>query len=351
MNMPKPRLPHLRHEKNRHGHWRWYFRRDNGPRIRLPDVFGSDEFKTAYQAALAGERPQQPRKPGKGTLSWLASQYKESASWTALSKATRRQRDNILTRTLAIMGPEDCASITKGDIEATMEAKASTPAAAKNFLATMRGLFQWAKKFDHVDVDPTAEVTALRPKTDGFLAWSEEDIAKFEAKWPIGTRERLAFDLLLYTGLRRGDAVIAGRQHIKNGLLTIKTEKTGETVSIPVLPELAASIAAAPTGDLVFITGAGGAKMTKESFGNWFRDVCNKAGLKKRSAHGLRKAAANRLAESGATVSQLDAWFGWTGGKMASLYTRQANKVRLTREAAKLLPHPKSGAAKKKATN
>ena len=75
--------------------------------------------------------------------------------------------------------------------------------------------------------------------------WSEEEIERFEAYWPIGTRERLALAILLYTGLRRGDAVRLGRQHVADGLIKIRTEKCDVQIIIPILPELAEIIAAA----------------------------------------------------------------------------------------------------------
>jgi integrase len=112
----------------------------------------------------------------------------------------------------------------------------------------------------------------------------------------------------------------------------MRTEKTGTPVTIPLLPELAEVIAASKTGDLAFIATATGTPMTKESFGNWFRDACKAAGVPG-SAHGLRKAGATRAANNGATVAQLEAIFGWSGGGMASLYTRQADRTRLAKEA------------------
>jgi hypothetical protein len=104
------------------------------------------------------------------------------------------------------------------------------------FLQTMRGLCQWAKHAKLTEHDPTIGLNVERPETDGYHVWTEEECATFESRWPRGTRERLAFDLLLYTGLRRGDAVRLGRPHLRNGIATIRTEKTGETVTIPILP-------------------------------------------------------------------------------------------------------------------
>jgi integrase len=146
--------------------------------------------------------------------------------------------------------------------------------------------------------------------------------------------KRVWLDVLLYTGLRRGDAVRLGRQHVRDGVATIKTEKSqGEIeVSLPILPVLAETLAHGPTGDLAFICGEHGGPLTKESFGNLFKDACKAAGVPG-SAHGVRKIAATRAANAGATVAQLEAIFGWVGGTMAAHYTRSADRRRLAAQA------------------
>jgi integrase len=146
-----------------------------------------------------------------------------------------------------------------------------------------------------IERDPTEGVRIPLPRTDGFHSWTEDEIAQFEARWPIGTRERLTLTILRYTGLRRGDAVRLGRQHIKNGIIALRAGKMGAQIIIPVLPELAAIINASRTGDLALIAGKLGQPMTKESFGNWFHGACQEAGVPG-SAHGLRKVGATRAA-------------------------------------------------------
>jgi integrase len=122
-----------------------------------------------------------------------------------------------------------------------------TPIQAKHFMSAMRGLFRWAFRAKLIKSDPTAGVNDLSlPKTDGHLAWSDDDVTAYEARWPIGTRQRIWFDVLAYTGLRRGDAVRLGRQHVRNGLMTIKTEKTGAVVTLPILATLAETLSAGP---------------------------------------------------------------------------------------------------------
>jgi len=197
----------------------------------------------------------------------------------------------------------------------------------------MRGLFRWATSAGLVKTDPTLGVeNPKRRKGDGFIPWTEEHVAAYELRWPIGTRQRVWLDVLLYTGLRRGDAVRLGRQHVRDGIATIKTEKSGFTVEVtlPILPVLETTLKAGPCGDLTFVVGESGRPLTKESFGNLFRDACREADVPG-SAHGV--IAATRAANARATVAQLEAIFGWQGGSMASLYTRAADRRRLSIEA------------------
>jgi integrase len=111
----------------------------------------------------------------------------------------------------------------------------------------MRGLFAWAAEAELVKHNPTLGIKdPRRPKTDGFPVWTEADVEQYCSAWPIGTKERVWLDVLLYTGLRRGDAVRLGRQHVRDGVGTLRTEKSqGQiTVTIPILPVLARTLAA-----------------------------------------------------------------------------------------------------------
>ena len=323
------RLPYVLREKSRHGKVVWYFRVKDGPRLRLPDDYGSDEFLAAYRMALSGDAPQAKSKDDPRSLNWLLRQYRESSAYQTLAAATRRQRDNIFKHVTDASGTAPYRAITRAHIISGRERRSKTPSQAVNFLKAMRGLFRWALDAQHVDADPTESVAFPKmKKTDGFAAWTDADVDCYYDRWPLGTKERVWIDVLLYTGLRRGDAVALGRQHVKDGVASTRTEKTGTEVIIPILDVLRRTLDAGPTGDMHFIIGSNGAPLTKESFGNVFRKACNSAGVKK-SAHGIRKIAAVRAAEAGATVAELEAMFGWSGGGMASLYTRSADRRRL----------------------
>jgi len=342
--MPRPRPPHLQRQVTRHARVVWYVRLGKGSRIRIKAAFGTSGFDAEYQAAIATLAAQKKKEEATsaGTLAWLIERYRETTAWTKLSLATRRQRENIFRHVLNSAGRQPFAKITPALIKAGRDRRAATPSQARHFLDAMRGLFRWAVEAQLARVDPTGGVSdPPRPKSDGFAVWTQEDIAAYETRWPIGTKERVWLDVLIYTGLRRGDAVKLGRQHVRKGIATLKTEKTGTIVNLPIIPVLANTIAAGPCGDLTFICGERGNPLTKESFGNEFRRACKSAGLSRRSAHGLRKAAATRAADNGATEAQLEAIFGWSGGRMASLYTRAANRKRLSLGSMHLLANEK----------
>jgi integrase len=339
--MPRPRPPFLRREVTRHGTVVWYVRKGEGRRVRIRAAFGTPAFDAEYRAAL--DATPRPIKGGStaGSIAWLIARYQETTAWTKFSRESRKQRQNMLAQIIKAAGHKPFTEITRSSLESARDRR--TAALGRKFLDVMRGLFRWAVKSGIAKIDPTVGIAnPPAAKTAGFHVWHEDDIAAYETRWPIGTRQRVWLDLLLYTGLRRGDAVRLGRQHVRDGVATLKTEKTNTEVTLPILPVLAQTLAAGPCGDLAFIAGASGRPLTKESFGNLFSKACRAAGLEARSAHGLRKAAATRAANAGATVAQLEAIFGWSGGTMASLYTRSADRRRLAMEAMSKLANERS---------
>ena len=268
------------------------------------------------------------------------ARHRESAAWRDLADGTRRTREKVLQATAKKSPDLRYGDVDRALIVLTRDSKKDTPASANNFLDTMRGLFNWAFEAGFVAVNPTAGVKGLKlAKTGGFRQWTEEDIAAFCQKWPVGTRERLALEILLNTGLWRGDAARLGKQHIRNGRLRITTQKTGTLIDIPIGSHLEKIIAASPTGDLALVAvQKTGNAMTNGSFGNWFQKAAEAAGVKG-NAHGLRKAAAVRLAEAGSTIPEMNAVFGWTGSRMAMYYIERASRKTLAdNAAARLVP-------------
>jgi integrase len=335
-DMPR-KLPYLNRQPGRHGNGRvyWYVRVGKGPRIPIPGELGTDEFLKAYRAALATGRGSSapPSRASRGTLRWAVDLWKRSSDWSSTSPATRKQRDNILLHVLEKSGDRGLEEIDQGAIRAGRERRQETPHAANNFLKTMRAFFRWAVEEQLVAEDPAQDVKFIRVKTKGFPPWNMAEIEAYRRRWPLGTTQRLALEIFVNTGFRRGDAAAVGRQHIRDGMIQMRTGKTDTPVYIPILPALADAIDAGPVGEMSLLVTKYRRPFTKESLGNLFREWCDEAGVAK-SAHGIRKLAATVIADAGGSEQELQALFGWTTNAMSSVYTREANRKRQSLQAS-----------------
>lgn len=330
-DMPKKLPLYVLVERSRHGKVMFYFRRGKGPRTRLPDKYPSKAFSVAYERALAGAgNIAAPRAASPSDrLAWLVARYMESSRWSQLSPATRKQRGLIFKEAIERSENPRYADISRRHIEQAVGDRASTPAQANCFLKAMRGLFAWAVGSEYLKTNPSEGVSRIQYKSDGFPPWQVEDAIAFCHRWPVGTMPRLAFELFMSSGLRRGDVHKAGRQHLRGDIFSMKTGKTGVQITVQFPQSLLETIAATPTGDLHFIVKPDGRPFaSKESFGNWFSDRCRDAGLKK-SAHGIRKLAATLAADGGSTTHELMAHFGWVKVEQAEIYTKGADRRRL----------------------
>jgi integrase len=335
--MASLRLRYVHSFIDHNGHPRHYFRRPGFKRATLTGLPGSAEFIEAYQAALAGQTA--PRfdiganRTVPGTINALVVAYYNNAL-PLLSPITRSTYRNILERFRREHGDKRIAMLRREDVVAMLAAKADTPGAANHWLRMLRTLMGFAIDAGMIEVDPTKRVKPIQTKSKGFHSWTEDEIAAFESRHPIGTRPRLAFCLLLYTGQRRADVVLMGPQHVRDGLkgreLHIVQQKTGTDVIIPVIPELQAVLEATPSEHLTFLTTAYGQPFTAAGFGGWFRERCDEAGLPKGcAAHGLRKAACRRFAEAGCSASTIAAISGHKTLREVQRYVEAADRTRL----------------------
>jgi integrase len=220
---------------DRHGRVRYYFRRRGHPNVRLPGLPGSPEFMHAYEAAIGHAEPVVigASRAKVGTVAATVGMYLASTEFAGLADETRRTRRNILERFREAHGEKRIAAIERKHVQALIDAKAATPSAARNLLAVIRLLMQFALDAGIRTDDPTLGVKRIKIKTDGYATWTEDDIAEFERRHPLGTTPRLALALLLGTGQRRSDVVRMGRQHVQGEWITVRQSKTGKPLTIP----------------------------------------------------------------------------------------------------------------------
>jgi integrase len=348
-------LPYLMADTDRHGNERLFVRRF-GRKIRIRAKPGTTAFAKLYNAALDALESSAPLRQAPrggapaGTLGWLAATYFAAVEFTGLPTVSQSTRRGIieacLREPIKPASPDKLALcplplLSAVHIRMLRDRRADKPGAANNRLKYIGSMLSWAVERDLIRSNPARDVKPLRYATDGFHAWTPDEVRQFETHHKVGTKARLALALMLYLGVRRGDVVTLGRQHVRDGVIRFVPLKTRRkkmhAIEIPILLELAKIIEASPTGDLTFLMTEWGKPFTANGFGGWFRDRCNEAGLPQCSAHGLRKAGASIMAERGATDRQLMAMFGWESSRQATTYTASADRKRLAAEAARLM--------------
>lgn len=207
------------------------------------------------------------------------------------------------------------------------------PFAAETARKLIRGLFKYSVKVGLRTDNPMDHVSYRPKKTKGFHSWTEGEIDQYRARWPLGTKQRLALELMLWTGKRRSDAVGMGPQHIEDGELRGRDIKTGKPWTLPIAPQFQTAIDAMPVKHLCFVPSERGKPYTAASFGNMFREWCDQAGLPHCTAHGLRKAISRRMAEEGIGNAGIKSVTLHSGDDEVSLYVADANQRNLAQDS------------------
>ena len=344
---------YVREYKDRHGVLRIEFRRKGCKGWPLRQPLRSAEFWEDYEAALAGQVPPGvdakgmttvPRRVPADTKSfrWLTEQYKASAQFKMLADSTRRVRANILEDLCGKYGDFPYAQLNTRAVMALRDQRADAPEAANARVKALRQLYKFALDYQlpGVTENPASDVGPLKPRNpDGFHAWTTREVAQFEHHHPVGTKARLALALMLYAGCaRRSDVVRLGRQHLtENGRIRYRQfkgrNKRPVEIDIPVIPELRAILDQSPCGEMTFLVTEFSKPFSDKGFGNWFKKRCAEAGLPHCSAHGVRKAAAARLAELECSDLEIMAIGGWTTLKEVQRYTKSARREVLSNNA------------------
>jgi integrase len=298
----------------------------------------SEDFMRQHAAALdgvkapaAGNIGAECTKPG--SFNALVVSYYRSADFANLKSSTQAQRRNVIERFRAEHGTKPLKGLSRDHIKAIIASKAATPEAANHLLKVLRVMLAYAVDEKMIAANPAIGLKKYRKHTNGFHLWSEEEIAQFETRHPVGTKARTALALMLYTSQRRGDVIHMGWQHVRSDEITVTQQKTGVTLVIPMHPGLKSALESLPRTNLTFLMTEHDAPFTNAGFGNWWRDRCNEAGLLQCTAHGLRKAATVRFVEAGCTDEQIMSFTGIRSPSVLKIYKRGADQRRLARQA------------------
>ncbi|MGY4460361.1 integrase [Bradyrhizobium sp. LB13.1] len=266
---------------DRHGQPRVYLRRPGRSQVALPAPLYTPEFWTAYRAAMSADEPTpEVRRIKAGTIAAAVRGYYGSAEFKALAESTQTIYRNVLNRFVDKHGEGPIAGIQARHVNNLIDEMADRPSAASNFRKRLKAVMDYAVSAGMRSDNPVVVAKRVKLKTTGHRTWTEGDITAFR-KRHVGTPLRLAFEVLLHTGLRRSDAVRLGWKHLTKDGFVITTKKSQGHVElcIPVHADLARYIAECPKDGPAFIATMYGRARSEKAFSAWISEAAADADL------------------------------------------------------------------------
>jgi integrase len=328
---------------DRHGKERFRFRQTGRPTYYFQAAYGTAEFDAEVTACRAAD----PVSAGTertipGSVSDLIVRWYRSADYAGAGEKTQHVTRLIVEHLRAEFGNDRVDGFTFEHIEAILlrtvkkrrDAKGRMvggPEAASRLRKHLNRLFNHGIRVGMITTNPVTIAAPLKkPRSTGFHTWSDDEIAQFQARHPLGSKPRLALEIMLWTAQRGGDTRLFGAKQIRGGRISYKQGKTGKDLWLPIAPQLAAAIRAMPAlGIEAYLVAEHGRPFSPKGFGNWFREQCDAAELPHCTAHGLRKAAARRAAQLGAGNAGLKAVGGWSNDREVATYTAGVDQAAL----------------------
>ena len=327
--------------RDRTGIVRRYFRKGGKRLGSLPGAIGSGEFMTAYAAFLA-EKPKAAKMTlHADSLGKLIIDFYGSRMFTERKPSTRQLYRYALDPLAKEHGHRSASTMTAEHAEKIInKIGALRPGMGNLTRAVMRRVMQFAVKTRLRKDNPMLGIDAF--KVGSHHTWTDAELKKFEDKWRLGTRQRLAYALLLYTGQRVGDVAKMNRADVVDGQIHVVQQKTGSEVWIPIHEELQRAMKAYHAKGLTLVGDANGRPIKRAALSALMRSAIKNANLPSRCvSHGLRKAAMRVLAENDATANQIASISGHKTLKEVERYTKAADQKKMARAAMDKVPNGK----------
>ncbi|NOW46672.1 integrase [Novosphingobium sp. SG751A] len=323
--------PNVTRYQDKTGRWRYRYRKAGKATYSFRSAPGTPEFLAEYEAAQAG-KPVGIDRVKPGSVDALCAAYYRSPRWQSTQPTTQKVYRSIIERWRKLHGDKPIDRLEPRHVDAWLAAMSDRPSAANNLRKALMRLFRYGVRMGWMARNPIINTEPYRITGNGIHAWTEEEIAAFQARWPFGTRERLALELMLWTGLRKSDVIRLGPAQRQDDRFYLRHSKNNSDTILPVAPDVDRAISSldpAYVGVKTYLVTEFGKPFTAAGFGNWFRARCDLADLKNCSAHGLRKALSRRIAEAGGTANQGRAVTGHKTDRMFAYYSQSADKAAL----------------------
>jgi integrase len=228
-------------------------------------------------------------------------------------------------------GLKPVALLERRHVKQWRDARGEMPGMANMVVRVVRMLLNDAVDNEWRRDNPAQRIKLF--KLGEHRAWTDEECAAFEARWPTGSMQRRAYMLAKYTGQRCGDLTRMTRAHRKDGFIRVVQQKTNTELWILELQALAAELTL-NNDHLILLTTSNGAAFSADALGHWFADAIDQAGLPEDCVlHGLRKTAARMLTEAGCSVHEIMSVTGHKSITEVERYTREASQKKLATAA------------------
>lgn len=269
-----------------------------------------------------------------GSFGALVREYRLSQQFRSMQPKTRQAYERALER-LRGMERVPVAEIRRRDILALRDGLAARAPQAANQLAWVLGvLMKFAVDREWRETNPCAGIGRI--KGGSHERWPEPAIKYALAKLP--EQFRRAVILALYTGQREGDCCAMRWDQYDGTAIAVVQQKTGARLWVPVHRSLKAELDKWDRPADTILTNSLGRSWAPGSFATRFSRVLDEhSALDGLVFHGLRKAAAARLAEAGCSSKEIAAITGHATLDMVELYTKEADQKRLAKSAMRRL--------------
>ena len=341
------------------GNVRYYYRPPGCKGTPLPDAApDAPAFLAAYVAAASGAA-KATATDATGTIGAGIVAFKRSDRYLGWRASTRASWGLILTDIRLRYGSGTIATLTSRHIRQDLAPLAPHP--ANNRLKVWRALCKWWAEAGLADTDAARDVRPREtPSSDGHTPWSRADFAAFRAHWPVGTAQRLAFEVMYRTCAAIGDACALGPGNLRGEWLVYRRAKTGAEAVVPMTAaapawfehddHLQAALDARRGQHMLWLTTASGGPRSPKAAAQWFSTAARAAGLTGLTAHGIRKGRAAIFRENGATAAQRMAILAHETERQAAHYSKAADLTKIVMGTAisNHLPTAEKGAVKTK---
>jgi integrase len=256
--------------------------------------------------------------------------YKKSVDWGVLRPNSKRNYLQAFNHLKPII-MKDIADIRRRDVLKIRDGLMDRPGTANVFVTAASRLLTFAVDREYIDVNVALNIRRL--KLGEYRAWKDSELKAFLAV--AEGYVRTAFLIALYTGQRYSD-VFSMRWTDYDGLtIKVRQEKTGAPLIIPCHKNLKVELDSLPKNGMWIMSSDGINKYVKSTFRDHWIKALKKADLRGVGCvfHGLRKTAAKKLAEAGASTHEIMAITGHKTVAMVQKYTDAAEQERRAKNA------------------